>query len=465
MSRWIYLILILLGPIFTFAQQQIEISEINFIGNKRTKERVIKNEIDFSIGDKIDVSEIEKLISDNESRLKTIGLFNSATIEVKTEKDFSSVVNITLVENWYLYPSPIFELGDRSFNAWWKEQNRDLTRINYGVRGRHYNLTGNKDPFLLVAQFGYTRKFEAEYSFPYVFEKKNIGFTGSVYFADNREIPYKTIGNRPQFFQHPDERIMLQRFRTSLNIRMRPTVQIHQSVSLEYHRNSVNDYVVQELNPDYFLDGKTSLQFFMLNYDFQYDRRINYLMPYKGYRLRLNAKKEGLGIFKEQNSFIFQGVVEYYQPFSEFFGLGTKIVGKTNAIRTTQSFANNTGLGWGGDLVRGYDLYVMDGIDHLLVKNHIKKRVLNYDYKLKKPTFIPAQFKSINVQMHLRFNFDFAYINDPVYFETNTLNNRWIYGYGPAIDLILYNSYLFSIEYSFNDLGEHGLFLEASNAF
>jgi len=71
-----------------------------------------------------------------------------------------------LVENWYLYPSPIFELGDRSFNAWWKEQNRDLTRINYGVRGRHYNLTGNKDPFLLVAQFGYTRKYVAEYSFP-----------------------------------------------------------------------------------------------------------------------------------------------------------------------------------------------------------------------------------------------------------------------------------------------------------
>ncbi len=465
MFRWIFLCLLLFGTSLIFGQQQTEIVEINYIGNKRTKEKIIRNEIDFKVGDKIAIEEIDQLITDNESRLKTIGLFNTATIEVETNDDFESIVNIKLVENWYLYPSPIFELGDRSFNAWWQEQNRDLSRINYGVRGRHYNLTGNKDPLLVVAQFGYTRKLEAEYSFPYVFENSNTGFTGSVFFADNREIPFKTIGNRPQFFQHPDERIMLKRFRTSLNVRMRPTVAIHQSISLEFHRNTIDEFVVQELNPDYFLNDRTSLQFFMVNYDLQYDKRINYLMPYKGYRFRLNVKKEGLGILKEHNSFIFQGVVEYFQPFREYFGVGTKILGKTNLIRSTQSFANNTGLGWGGDLVRGYDLYVLDGIDHLLVKNHIKKRVINYEYKLNGPKFIPDQFKSINIQMHLRFNFDFAYVNEPVYIDTNTLNNRWIYGYGPAIDIILYNSYLFSIEYSFNDLGEHGLFIQTSNAF
>lgn len=465
MSKWIFSWLIILSPLFTFAQEYVEISKISFSGNKRTKEKVIRNEINFTEGDKILNSDFEKLISDNENRLKSIGLFNTAQIEVKSTEDLQTIINVELVENWYLYPSPIFELGDRSFNAWWQEQNRDLKRINYGVRGRHYNLTGNKDPLLVVAQFGYTRKLEAEYAFPYVFDKSNIGFTGSVFFADNKEIPYKTIGNRPQFFQHPDERVMLQRFRTSFNIKMRPSVEVHHSVSFEFHRNAVNEYVIEELNPDYFLNGASSLQFFMINYDVQYDKRFNYLMPYEGYRLRLNVKKEGLGILKEHNSFIFQGVVEYYKPISDNFGLGTKILGKTNLVRSTQAFANNTGLGWGGDLVRGYDLYVMDGIDHVLVKNHIKKRILNFDYELKRPKFLPGQFKSINLQAHLRFNFDFAYINEPVYFDTNTLNNRWIYGYGPALDIILYNSYLFSIEYSFNDLGEHGLFLEASNAF
>lgn len=458
---------------FCFAQDSLKIIKINFEGNKKTKERVIRNELAIVEGDKFSKGELPKLIDDNENRLKSVGLFNTANIETVLD-DEEVVLNIKLVENWYLYPSPIFELGDRSFNAWWIEQNHELDRINYGLRGRHYNLTGNKDPLLLVAQFGYTNKFEAEYAFPYLFKNRNIGFSASIFYRSNKEIPYKTIDNRPQFFMHEDERIMLKRFRTSINVRMRPNVQTHHSVSFEFHRNTVDDYVLEILNPDYFLHGKNSLQFFMVNYDFQFDRRTNYLMPYNGYRFRFNIKKEGLGILKEQNALIAQTVFEFYIPFqrtlndvkkSNNFGFGSKIVGKTNFIRSQQAFANNTGLGWSDDLVSGFDLYVMDGLDHILFTNHLKKKILDFDYVLDAVPFIPAQFKSINLQAHLRLNFDFAYINEPTYTDTNTLNNRWIYGFGPALDLIIYNSYLFSFEYSFNDLGERGLFLNARNAF
>lgn len=471
MSKRLYTFFLFLFTTLCSAQESITITQINFEGNKKTKERVIRNELKISEGDILLKENLSQLIDDNENRLKSIGLFNTAEITANVE-DNKAVLNISLVENWYLYPSPIFELGDRSFNAWWQEQNRELDRINYGVRGRHYNLTGNKDPLLVVAQFGYTKKFEGEYSFPYVFKNKNIGFSSSIYFASNKEIPYKTVGNRPQFYMHEDERVMLKRFRTSFIVRMRPSVETHQSISLEFHRNTVDDFVLEELNSDYFIHGKNSLQFFMLNYDLQYDKRTNYLMPYNGYRLRLNIKKEGLGILKEQNSLITQAIAEFYLPFfnalstnKNEFGFGSKIVAKTNLVRNQQAFANNTGLGWGGDLVSGYDLYVMDGMDHILFTNHIKKKVLDFDYSLDYVPYLPAQFKSINLQVHLRFNFDFAYINEPIYTESNTLNNRWIYGFGPALDLIIYNSYLFSFEYSFNDIGEQGLFLGASNAF
>lgn len=458
---------------FCFAQDSLTISQIKFEGNKKTKVRVIQNELALSQGDKISKAELDELVADEEDRLKSIGLFNTANIESTVDGNEVSLI-VNLVENWYLYPAPIFELGDRSFSAWWIEQNHELDRINYGVRGRHYNLTGNKDPLLVVAQFGYTKKFEGEYTFPYLFENRNIGFSSSIFFTSNKEIPYKTIGNKPQFYMHEDERVMLKRFRTSFNVRMRPSVSTHHSFSFEFHRNTVDDFVLEELNSDYFLHGENSLQFFMLNYDFQYDRRINYLMPYNGHRFRFNAKKEGLGILKEQNALLVQTVLEFYVPFvkkkhkermKNNFGFGSKIIGKTNLIRSQQAFANNTGLGWGGDLVSGYDLYVMDGIDHILFTNHLKKQILDFDYKVETLGFLPSQFKSVNIQAHLRFNFDFAYINEPVYTDTNTLNNRWIYGFGPALDIILYNSYLFSFEYSFNDIGERGLFLEARNAF
>ncbi len=474
MSKNLSVFFLLFLSTFCFAQDSISITQINFEGNKKTKERVIRNELAIVEGDKFLKSELAQLITDNENRLKSVGLFNTATIE-SVEQGDKVTLNVQLVENWYLYPAPIFELGDRSFSAWWIEQNHELDRINYGVRGRHYNLTGNKDPLLVVAQFGYTKKFQGEYSFPYLFENKNIGFSSSIFFSSNKEIPYKTVGNKPQFYMHEDERVMLKRFRSSINVRMRPSVPTHHSFSIEFHRNTVDDFVLEELNSNYFLHGKNSLQFFMVNYDFQYDRRTNYLMPYTGHRFRFNLKKEGLGILKEQNALLVESVFEFYIPFikrtqheykeQSNFGFGSKIVGKTNLIRSQQAFANNTGLGWGGDLVSGFDLYVMDGHDHILFTNHIKKQIIDFDYKVETLSFLPSQFKSINIQAHLRLNFDFAYINEPVYTDTNTLNNRWIYGFGPALDIILYNSYLFSFEYSFNDIGDRGLFLEARNAF
>ncbi len=474
MYKFLLIFSLFLISVSSLAQEKLKVSEILFSGNKKTKEKIILNELNIAVGDIISSADLIKIINQNENRLQSIGLFNKAKINIE-QQDTSAVVKIELVENWYLYPSPIFELGDRSFNVWWHEQNHDLERINYGLRARHYNLTGNKDPLLVVAQFGYTKKFEGEYSFPYVFDNKNVGFSFSIYYATNKEIPYKTIANRPQFYQHNDEREMLRRFRTSVNVRMRPNVETHHSLSFEYHKNTVDEFVIEELNSDYFIHGNNALQFFMINYDIQYDKRFNYLMPYRGYRLRLNAKKEGLGILREQNSLLLQSVLEFYIPFTKRvdinnlpnrnFGFGSKIIAKTNLIRNQQAFANNTGLGWGSDLVSGYDLYVMDGMDHLLITNHIKKQLVDFNYTLTWPKVVPDQFKNINVKLHLRFNFDFAYINEPYYFETNTLNNRWIYGFGPALDIIIYNSYLFSFEYSYNDLGEQGLFLEVSNAF
>jgi hypothetical protein len=71
----------------------------------------------------------------------------------------------------------------------------------------------------------------------------------------------------------------------------------------------------------------------------------------------------------------------------------------------------------------------------------------------------------MNMSVFLRFNLDAAYVNERTYVDTNTLNNRIIFGYGPALDLILFNNFLFSFEYSFNDIGDQGLYLISSISF
>lgn len=463
MYNFRFLFLLIFWVSIGFSQEYVEIRNIHFSGNKKTKEHVIRNEINFSEGDTIILSNLYEFIDRNEKILESVGLFNEVKINLRGIENSQADLDITVSENWYLYPAPILEFADRNFNVWWQEQGRSIDRLNYGARLRHYNLTGNKDPALLVFQFGYTRKFEFEYGVPYLNKEKNLGFYTSIFYSDNREIPYKTEGNKSLFYKHDDERIMLKRYRASVRLSYRPEPQKHHSLSLEFHRNSVDEFVIEELNSDYFLGGVNSLKFFMINYDVQYDQRISYLYPFQGHRLFLNVKKEGLGIFKEQNSLLLKGGGEYFHEFVKDFGIGTKLIGRTNLVRSQQAFANNTGLGWSDDIVTGYELYVMDGIDYFLAQNHVKRKVLEFDFNW--PKLMLNQFEKMNVQLFLRLNFDFAYVNEPSYIDTNDLNNRWIYGYGPAVDLILYNSFLFSFEYSFNDIGEQGFFVNTRNSF
>ena len=106
-------------------------------GNQKTKARLIIRELTFNVGDTIPLSKFGKLLDDNRLRIMNTNLFNVAQLNVKNWKsgnlpiDEVSIV-ITVVENFFVYPVPIFGLADRNFNVWWKEQNHALSRTNYG---------------------------------------------------------------------------------------------------------------------------------------------------------------------------------------------------------------------------------------------------------------------------------------------------------------------------------------------
>jgi len=421
--------------------QTIVIEQIILIGNKHTKDKVILAEIDFEIGDSIQLNTLNTRFDKNKYQILSTGLFNTAELNLKNYKigSGSADIEITTTENWYLYPVPIFELADRNFNVWWNEQEKSLDRINYGVRLNHYNFTGNRDPFKLKIQFGYTRKFEINYSYPYWLLDKKLGLAGSIFYADNKEIAYITQGNKTQFYKHEDERIMLSRFRIGPELKYRPTVNQFHSFRIEFHKNTIDEYVPQELNPNYFRSGALSLSMIYLEYDFQIDRRKYTTYPRSGWLLFFNLKKEGVGIFKDVNNFNVELGMEHHQPIAPKLVLGNRLKAKTN------------------------ELYVMDGIDFFINKNRLSYRLLDNNIRTSK--LLPRQFERMSLSIYLRFNFDTAIVNEPTYIAGNTLNNRWIYGYGPAIDFIAFNNFVFSFEYSFNDIGEHGLFFHNTIVF
>ncbi len=443
------------------SQASLVVTDIICEGNKRTKESTIFRESRIQIGDTLQAKELDQLIVQNENQLLSTGLFNSIVTKIDTISSEEIIVNYAITENWYLYPSPLFELADRNFNVWWQEQGRDLRRTIYGMDLSHFNLTGRRDPFKIRAHAGYTRKIEFNYTFPIIW--KNWGLAGNIFYADNKEIGYKTIGNKTIFGMHPDEEVMRIRRRTGLRLLNRPNVYTHHSFRIEYHHNSVNKLVAETLNPNYFLGGKTAIRFMYFEYDFQFDKRDYNTYPREGYFFGFNFKKEGLYIFNDFDNTSASISFEYYKTLPKQWIVGWQTRLKANLDRSPVSYANNTGLGWGGYRATGFDLYVLDGTDFIIFKNSIKRTFFKRKFKLF--AFLPDQFETFPIELNIRFNVDFAYVNERTFFETNLLNNRWIIGYGPSLDLILYNNFFFSFEYGINDLGDRGLYLHTSTAF
>lgn len=449
---------------FGISQHFVQIKDISIEGNRKTKGHVILNELNFTKGDSIEIAKLDAFIEKNRQQVLSTGLFNEAKLLLVNWEAYEADLVIDVQENWYIFPTPIFELADRNFNVWWQEQGRSLDRINYGVKLSHYNFVGNKDPLRLKIQFGYIRKFELDYVYPYLNKERTLGIGGNIFYSDNKEIAYITEGNKTQFRKAADERVLLKRFRTGLNLNYRPNVNFWHNLRLEFHRNTIDPFVRDSLNANYFLDNRTSIRFFFAEYDFQYDKRIYPTYPQGGFLVFANVKKEGFGIFNDYNNLqLFAGIEYYYRPHPKLT-LATRLKGKTNLDRSRVSFANNTGLGWlQSDVVSGFDLYVMDGTDYVISTNSMRLKF--FDKNLKMAKWLPRQFEHMSMQLFFRFNFDHAYVNERDYTESNTLNNRWFYGFGPALDVIIFNNFLYSFEYSINDLGEHGLFIQTSVAF
>lgn len=443
----------------------LTVNTITINGLNKTKESIVLRELDFVVGDTLWLSDMPIRLELNKNRILSTALFNLAEVNVVNWDTDLRQADITfdLVEAWYIYPSPIFELADRNFNVWWNEQGRSLDRVNYGMRLDHINLTGHKDYLKLKFQRGYTPKYEIKYIYPYLDKEQRWGMEASIFYSTNKEISYVTLNNKPTFISAVDDRIILKRFRVGGGLTRRVGLFAYHSLKLEYHHNQV-DQLIADNNPDYFLQGDTDLKFLLLDYQFKIDQREFSIYPHGGYLLELQAKQEGFGLLGTFDNTLISGKLALYHRWQDRWIISNTFKGKYNINRDQIAFANNTGLGYGEDYIRGYELYVQDGTDYVYNLSYVSfkfvDKVLNYG------RLMPLdQFKLMALQVHLRMQVHLGYVHEPSYQLTNEQNNRLLIGYGPALDILIYNNFLFQLEYTFNHLNESQLYIHQTISF
>ncbi len=459
-----YTILVLfftLNPFSVYAQNgYIAINDIIIEGNKKTKKAIILREVPFSIGDSILITDLQNQLERSRLNVQNTGLFVKVETSIKdwNTLDHSVDISIKVHETWYWYPYIIFEFADRNFNVWWTEQNRSLKRVNYGISLTHLNLTGRRDRLKFTVQDGYTKKYELDYNIPGINKAQTIGVFGNIFFARRKEIAYITEDNKLLFATEGDN-FLLRRFRIGGGLTYRPKLYEYHTVKALYSDNGIGSLISDELNPDYFYNDNNRQRHLTLQYEYTIDKRDIKPYPLNGYLATFLIQKDGVGITDDVNSLSLRAKLAKYHSFSPKMSLGFFIKGKTELLRTNkQPYTHVSALGYGEDFLRGYELYVIDGIDFGLVKTSLRYELFKREFNFGK--YMPLeQFRLMPLRIYLSLNNDVGYVNAPEYDNYGFLNNKWLWGGGLGLDFVVYYDKVFQIQYSFNDLLEHGLFI------
>jgi len=436
--------------------QILQVIDISISGNKRTKTKIIEREITFVVGDRIAEDDLQSILDRSEQNIQNTGLFVKTIVETEVADGMISVY-FTVSESWYLYPTPIFELADRNFNVWWKEQNRALNRVNFGIRLVHFNLTGHRDKLKLKFQDGYTKKYEVDYIFPGINKAQTLGIFANVLYSRAREIAYITDFNK-LLFNNFEDQFQLQRFRVAGGLSFRPGFYASQTFKVQYSDNAISDNIAFDLNPEYFFNGKNNQKHFTFQYNYIFDDRDIKPYPIKGEYFSVLLQKDGIGLSDDVNSLI--SIVEYRRYISLNSKASIGLIGKSKVsfIREQLPYTHVSSLGYEDDVLNGYELYVVDGLDYVYAKTALRFQLFNNEFNLGK-TMPIRQFKVLPYKLFFVVNNDFGYVNSPFYNHYGEFNNQVLWGGGVGLHFLIYFDKLISIEYNVNKFGEKGLFL------
>jgi hypothetical protein len=218
------------------------------------------------------------------------------------------------------------------------------------------------------------------------------------------------------------------------------------------------------INTNFLGESRDKLDYFTLIYLHEIDRRDLKYYPLLGSYFNCQLTYAGLfnpGIFK----------LELSTAYYKFFNIYSRVYGNIGfraqlANKYRQPYVLTRGLGYYYYL-RGYENYVIDGNNFLLLKTSLKYQVL--PVKIIKLNFIPLdKFNKIHISAFIHLFFDAGYVHD--YFSYYKLNNnslvdKALYSYGTGIDLITYYDKMLRIDLARNGLGEWGMFISMTQYF
>lgn len=451
-----------LRPFNDTTNRVVTINRILIIGNKITRESIISRELDVKSGDTISIKRLNKVVAQDQKKIYNLRLFNKVDVRWLPISQQQVDLLVDVNERWYTFPVPIFELSDRNFNEWWQNYNHDFRRVNYGLRLYQYNFRGRNETLRLTSQFGFTRRFELSYRIPYIDQKQKHGLSFDFSYSEPRNLAYFTDDHKLVFRREQ------QQLRTSYISGISYTFRknFYQTHTFQYQnqQNAISDSIAF-YNPNYFGDGSKTQSFSSLRYFFNADHRDVFAYPLKGYQFTTMAAKSGFG-FGKVNLWEWSASYAHYANLGRDYYFSNYTAAYASSPDNQPYYLYNA-LGYRRQLVKGYEVYVIEGPLFFLNKSTFRKKIFSRTWELDGLSI--EQFRYFPLAVYLKSYLDIGYVDNYPYYENLNLNtrlsNRLLAGVGAGLDIVTAYDAVIRLEYTFTREKTQGFFLHMKKEF
>jgi outer membrane protein assembly factor BamA len=433
------------------------IRNITITGNRKTHESIILREIPFKPGDHFQLQQLVIKFEAARRQLMNTTLFHEVTVALKSFEGYNVDVLIDVKERWYIFPLPYFKIVDRNINQWVVQHNASLNRVNYGVKLMYNNFTGNNDKLNVWLMSGYTKQISMNYDRLYFDKKMKWGGKIGISLGKNREVNYNTINNKEVFLKDTNNFIR-SFFKTNIELTYRRATKTRHRFGIGFTEERVQDTIVK-LNPDYFTSGRNRICFPEIYYTMNF-YNLDYIpYPLAGFESQVNLTKKGfdriMNVWQLDAS-----TGNYWKIFPKtYFSINTI---STLKLPFKQPFFNSRLMGYGEMFMQGYEYYVIDGVAGSCVKTTFSRELL--DFKIPLPHTRAQTIRNVPFRIFGRIYGNAGYVYNPTP-GLNSLNNRTLFSGGIGIDVVTIYDVSIKLDWSFNQLGQNGLYLHRKDNF
>jgi outer membrane protein assembly factor BamA len=448
------------------AGPQARIMAILFIGNTKTKERILRAELNIREGDTLAMADLPARLEANRRRVYNLQLFHAVLVQATCGGSGQLTIVFSVQERWYVLPTPIFSIADPNFKRWLDRPGAERwQRLDYGLHLTHTNFRGRAEQLTANLQLGFNRKYELFYEVPGFGRRRRVGIGFGISYYQSRNLDYITLSDRPTPLPQPEEDAFpIQRFYVSAGLRLRHTVQFITAIDIAYHREVISDSIFR-LNPSYFL-GLTQRKYLETSIISTNNQRNTFAYPLTGQfmqaALTFRQFLDGGPTAAPSYATVRLRYARYVSLGHQFY-YAVGLWGQARLLAQRFAYADSRALGYEA-LVRGYDAYIIDGRSYGLVQQGLSYRAWAPP-PLRLPFISNPKINTLPLAVYLNIFADAGLAGgnlgrpEPA---SNQLPGRLLASAGLGLHLVTYYDRVFCFELTRTAQAQTGFFIRSS---